>query len=973
MKCRLGIIVLLLFLPVKSLVAENLNIEKVRDAIKTHGANWTAGETSISILSREEQKVRLGLLKHEPEPRKLQKLPPQENLPYQFSWRDNGGDFVTPVRDQGQCGACSYFSTLAAVEAWERIRQNNPKLDIDLSEQYVLSCGSVGNCDNGAYIESIHRFVQRTGTVQETCFPYMAYDGAPCTDACASSEQHKVKIGNFISLNYSQMTVGDIKNAVFHRPVAAGMAIFQDFYTYLDGVYQHVEGDLDGYHAVLIYGWDDADESWLCKNSWGIGWGNAGFFKIKWNEAEIGEPTILIWDSTLGAPILKVGPQLMQFKLAPGEKTTQYLTISNIGSGNLEFVSSVDADEMPRSYFRQTKVDGSDGHLWWVSSELINGYDNGWLQYLDSPALDLSQAKKPVLQLSASWALEDMDCDVSGYDGWDGWNVQISTDNGRTFKPVSPENADYNCASLESFGDYWQLGYGIKGFSGLSDGWQNLNFDLTQLKSNSTIIRFAFASNGSKSSRDLFDRFGLMLDDVIVKDSDKILFADAADLNSTMQTSGKGGGDEKWLQLPFATSNLSGGDDFLVPLQISASNNASGWYTAVIDVNNNHVINNPQKVILHLEVIKPNNDVGVGEINSPTFYWPMLLNFTPTFPVNNWGTKNANNVSASIKVYDEFEKEKASLNTEVADIPAGHSKIPAFSKVALANPGDYLLEYGLDISSNDENDSNNNGNYWLQITPQIDDFESEKKYWDFGSTWGITEKFTGGYNSQYAVHVNKGAKYTNNMDNSLTLKNGFDLSEIESVSLNFWARYSMEKNKDFVNIQARSGSSDWKTLLTLSSSALRWGQYTTNLTSFCGPGNNEVFIRFQFVSDEQNTGIGFFMDDLSIQINEITKSNSIAGPFIPENFILEQNYPNPFNPTTTISYKLAESSQVQVDVLNLQGQTVAQLTNNYQVAGSHTIEWNAADFASGVYLYKIDVLLQTGDRFMDMKKMLLVK
>jgi C1A family cysteine protease len=970
---KFKIIGFVLLFPIVGLLANDLDVEKIQVAIKTNGANWTAGETSVSILTREEQKIRLGLLKHDPEPRKLQKLPPQENMPYQFSWRDNGGDFVTPVQDQGQCGACSYFSTLAAVESWERIRQNNPKLEIDLSEQYVLSCGSVGSCDNGAYIEAIHSFVQKNGTVQEQCFPYTAYQGTPCANTCASNEQHVVKIGNFISLNYSQMTVNDIKNAVFHRPVAVGMAIYQDFYNYLEGVYEHVEGDLDGYHAVLIYGWDDAEESWLCKNSWGIGWGNRGHFKIKWNEAEIGEPTVLIWDQTLGSPIMNVGPQAMQFKLAPGEKTTQYLTINNAGSGNLEFVSSIDADNMEQSYFHQTKVDEEKGHVWWVASEQVNGYDNGWLQYLDTPALDLSQAKKTTLALLANWALEDMDCDVVGYDGWDGWNIQVSTDNGRTFEPVQSTNVEYNCASLESFGEYWQLGYGIPGFSGHSDGWQSLNFDVSQYKSSSTIFRFALASNGHKSSRDLFDRFGLKLDDIIIKDADKILFSDSADLNSIMSTSGKGEANAKWISLPFSTGSLNGGETLQLPLQLKASNNANGWYTAVIDIENNHIINAPKKIVLHLEVVKPTKDIGVGEMSSPSYYWPTLLNFSPGFSVNNWGTKNVEDVSTDLHIVDDFGVEMAALNSVINNIPAGHSKMVGFDKISLVESGEYLIDYNVENITNDENVTNNNGNFWLQITPQIDNFETEKEFWDFGPTWGITKKFTGGHNSQFAVHVNNGSKYFNNMDNALTLKNGFDLSGIESASLKFWARYSMEKNKDFVNVQARVNNGDWETLAALSSSALRWSLYSIDLTPFCGQGKNDVFIRFQFVSDGQNTGIGFFMDDLFIQINEPTKSDAVAEQFAPNVFQLLQNYPNPFNPITTISYQLAVPSLVTINVINVFGQPVARLIKQSQNAGNFTVEWNAADFASGVYLYKIDVLTQTGEKFIDIKKMLLVK
>ncbi len=85
-------------------------------------------------------------------------------------------------------------------------------------------------------------------------------------------------------------------------------------------------------------------------------------------------------------------------------------------------------------------------------------------------------------------------------------------------------------------------------------------------------------------------------------------------------------------------------------------------------------------------------------------------------------------------------------------------------------------------------------------------------------------------------------------------------------------------------------------------------------------------------------------------------------------FSLEQNYPNPFNPTTTINYSIAKADLVKISVYNVLGQKVAQLVNKNQKAGVYNVRWDAANFASGMYIYR----LQAGD-FVSTKKMLLMK
>lgn len=98
-------------------------------------------------------------------------------------------------------------------------------------------------------------------------------------------------------------------------------------------------------------------------------------------------------------------------------------------------------------------------------------------------------------------------------------------------------------------------------------------------------------------------------------------------------------------------------------------------------------------------------------------------------------------------------------------------------------------------------------------------------------------------------------------------------------------------------------------------------------------------------------------------------SNEVVVEYVsPNSFRLNQNYPNPFNPSTKISFQLADDSQVSIKVYNVLGQLVSTLLDENLAAGSYEREFNAANFNSGVYFYKMET-----ENFSDVKKMILAK
>jgi len=89
---------------------------------------------------------------------------------------------------------------------------------------------------------------------------------------------------------------------------------------------------------------------------------------------------------------------------------------------------------------------------------------------------------------------------------------------------------------------------------------------------------------------------------------------------------------------------------------------------------------------------------------------------------------------------------------------------------------------------------------------------------------------------------------------------------------------------------------------------------------------------------------------------------------LPEAVTLHQNYPNPFNPVTTIAYELKQSARVNLAVYDLLGRKVATLVSGVMPAAAHTIQFDASQLASGMYMYR----LEAGDQVF-VKTMMLLK
>ena len=151
-------------------------------------------------------------------------------------------------------------------------------------------------------------------------------------------------------------------------------------------------------------------------------------------------------------------------------------------------------------------------------------------------------------------------------------------------------------------------------------------------------------------------------------------------------------------------------------------------------------------------------------------------------------------------------------------------------------------------------------------------------------------------------------------------------------------------------------------LLTIKDSVPNVGAYSWTIPSGTSP-DSTYKIRVTSVADSSVYGASPGTFAISSAVTKVDDKKAF-----PEEFALFQNYPNPFNPATAISYQLSAVSAVKLTVYDALGRRVATLVNEEMPAGFHTVTWNAQNYPSGIYIYRI----VTGDR-VESKKMMLVK
>jgi cathepsin L len=203
-----------------------------------------------------------------------------------FDWREHGA--VTAVKDQGTCGSCWTFAAIAAMEGSYAVRTRDTFVG---SEQQLLSCSKAGNCADGGWYSDAWENLQGEGTATATSYPYK---GADTQCKWTTPTPYHWSYWGWVDENQNPQNYDEptpkamIKDALCQRgPLATTVAVTDAFAAYSGGVFNETTDEWIN-HAVTIVGWNDDDEAWIVKNSWGTEWGEKGYIRINYNSNKIG-------------------------------------------------------------------------------------------------------------------------------------------------------------------------------------------------------------------------------------------------------------------------------------------------------------------------------------------------------------------------------------------------------------------------------------------------------------------------------------------------------------------------------------------------------------------------------------------------------------------------------------------------------------------------------------------------------------
>ena len=145
-----------------------------------------------------------------------------------------------------------------------------------------------------------------------------------------------------------------------------------------------------------------------------------------------------------------------------------------------------------------------------------------------------------------------------------------------------------------------------------------------------------------------------------------------------------------------------------------------------------------------------------------------------------------------------------------------------------------------------------------------------------------------------------------------------------------------------------------------------------------GAGNSSQRREYQYTDKKVSNGLTYWYKLVDVDYSGVRKEHPAISATpnafdtenrsMPDCYALHHNYPNPFNPTTTFKYALPKESTIILSIYDINGRLIETLANEKQQPGFYSIQWDASQFSSGVYIYRI----QAGG-FSSVKKCILMK
>ncbi len=390
------------------------------------------------------------------------------------------------------------------------------------------------------------------------------------------------------------------------------------------------------------------------------------------------------------------------------------------------------------------------------------------------------------------------------------------------------------------------------------------------------------------------------------------------------------------------------------------------------------------------------------------------LDFSPPSVVDNYPSENMTDVESQPIINLSFNEEvnaatlsgkiKLIRNLNQSIVPVifnqylvdERSVVNLFPASALAFNENYTVMLDAGYEDNYGNKATNENSYTFKVGSEeftivktLDNFENGIGNWlapqQSDSTKGIISEATGiSSTSNYSNHIIGGSKsmklsyeWDTTASNWLINEHysptaaSFNSSNILQIYLfgdgtGNKFRFTVKDNSNTIEV------SPWYTINWIGWKLINWDMTADGTGSWIGDGvldNPLTFDGFQltFVPGHKISGELYFDDfrvvnKLSVGVKDEKNSS------IPSFYTLGQNFPNPFNPTTQIKFGIPQSGFVKLEVYNLLGQKISTLVNEERNSGYHSINFDAKDFSSGIYIYTLSV-----NNFKTSRKMILLK
>ena len=240
------------------------NLAKINAHNSRNDQTWTQGVNQFTALTQEEfEQTYLGFIA----PADYQNVESNENFKMpndDIDWDSKG--YVTPVKNQGQCGSCWAFSTTGGLEGLSKATTGDLN---NFSESELVDCsGSYGNqACNGGLMTNALKYVKDKSITTEKEYPYK-----PVKQTCKSAGTSRaIKIAGMTEVRNCNSLSSAIEKQVVSVAVDAS-----SWSSYRSGILKCTSSRLN--HGVTLIGIKAGN--WLVKNSWGPGWGEKGFVEV---------------------------------------------------------------------------------------------------------------------------------------------------------------------------------------------------------------------------------------------------------------------------------------------------------------------------------------------------------------------------------------------------------------------------------------------------------------------------------------------------------------------------------------------------------------------------------------------------------------------------------------------------------------------------------------------------------------------